>query len=202
MAIPALTGDRPWSDLCAEEKRARALAVADELFARGGVELPMPALAEAIGVGVGSIYRLFDGKEDVLAALVIARIEAVRERFEAAAEADDPWQGLRRATLDSVDAAASDHLAQRAWELSARPDVQPFRTAAGKAIEAVVERARAAGALRDDVTTQDVGLVLATAKRAEGLEPGGARRLAELVLRGMAAGAPPPPPPPASATSA
>ncbi len=184
MAIPAQS---PWTDLSADEKRARTLAVADELFARGGVELPMPALADAIGVGVGSIYRLFDGKEDVLAALVIARIDAARERFEAALLAPDAFAGLCDATLASVDAAASDHLAQRAWELSERADVQPSRTAARAAIAAVVERARAAGALREDVTVDDVGLIFTAVKRAEGLEPGGARRLAELVLRGLAA---------------
>lgn len=186
MAIPALTA-RPWAELSADEKRARTLAVADELFAREGVELPMPALAEAIGVGVGSIYRRFGCKEDVLAALVIARIDAVRARFEAAAEAGDAWEGLRGATLDSVEAAAGDHLAARAWELSIREDVQPARRAAHAAIARAVERARAAGALRDDATVDDIGLILATVRHAHGLEPGGARRLAELALRGLAA---------------
>lgn len=185
MAIPAVA-ERPWSELSPEEKRARALAVADELFAREGIEAPMPALADAIGIGVGSIYRQFCSKEDVLAALVIARIDAVRERFEAALDADDAWEGLRRATLDSVAAAARDHLAQRAWEIGQREDVQPARAAAGAAIDAVVERARAAGALRDDATAEDIGLILIAVKRAEGLGAGGARRLAELVLRGIA----------------
>jgi AcrR family transcriptional regulator len=186
MAIPALTG-RPWAELTSEEKRARTLAVADELFAREGVELPMPALAEAIGVGVGSIYRRFGCKEDVLAALVVARIDAARVRFEAAAEDDDAWEGLRRAILESVEAAAGDHLAARAWELSSREDVEPARRAAHAAVVGAFERARAAGALRDDATVEDVGLILATVKHAHGLEPGDARRLAELALRGLAA---------------
>jgi AcrR family transcriptional regulator len=186
MAIPALT-EPPWAELSPEAKRARTLAVADELFARKGVEVPMPALAEAIGVGVGSIYRQFGCKEDVLAALVIARIEAVRARFEATAHADDPWESLREAALESVDSAARDHLAARAWDLSARDDVQQVRRAARVALARAVERARAAGALRPDATVDDLGLVLAVAKQADGLEPGGARRLAELALRGLAA---------------
>jgi AcrR family transcriptional regulator len=184
MAIPALTG-RPWADLNADEKRARALAVADELFAREGTDVPMPALAEAIGVGVGSIYRQFGCKEDVLAALVVARIDAVRERFEAAAADPDPWDGLRQATLDSVEAAARDHLAQHAWELSRRADVLPARLATLAAIGAAVERARAAGALREDASVDDFRLAMIGVRYAEDLAPGGARRLAELALRGL-----------------
>jgi AcrR family transcriptional regulator len=186
MVIPALT-ERPWSELSPDEKRARTLAIADDLFAREGVDVPMPALAEAIGVGVGSIYRQFGCKEDVLAALVIARIEAVRARFEATADADDPWEALRRATLESVEAATRDHLAARAWQLSEREDVRPVRLAAHAAMARAVERAQAAGALRDDATVEDLRLVFAAARWADALEPGGARRLAELALRGIAA---------------
>ena len=186
MAIPALT-ERPWAELSPEAKRARTLAVADELFARKGVEVPMPALAEAIGVGVGSIYRQFGCKEDVLAALVISRIQAVRERFEATAEAPDPWEALREATLESVEAAACDHLTARAWELGEREDVQPVRLAAHAAIARAVQRAQEAGALRADATVEDLRLVFAAARWADALEPGGARRLAELALRGLAA---------------
>jgi AcrR family transcriptional regulator len=180
MAIPAQTG-KPWSELCNEEKRARTLAVADALFARDGVDVPMPALAEAIGIGVGSIYRQFASKDDVLAALMIARIDSARERFLAALE-EDPWEGLCRAVLETVETATADHVSMAAWEeLSRRPDVQPAREAVSAVLEQVVARARAAGALREDVTAEDVRLIFGAAR----LEPRGARRLAELMLRGM-----------------
>jgi AcrR family transcriptional regulator len=186
MAIPALT-EIPWSELTAEAKRERTLAVADELFAREGIDAPMPALAEAIGVGVGSIYRQFECKQDVLAALVVARIDAAREGFEAALDARDAFEGLRRATLECVETAARDHLAQAAWNLHDHPEVQPVRLAARAAIRAALDRARDAGQLRDDVTVGDFTLIMHAVKRAEETEPGGAIRLAELVLRGMRA---------------
>jgi AcrR family transcriptional regulator len=184
MAVPVLT-QIPWSALTAEGKRGRTLAVADELFAREGIEAPMPALAEAIGVGVGSIYRQFACKQDVLAALVVARIDAARERYTAALLAEDPYEGLRRATLECVESAARDHLAQAAWDLHDHPDVQPSRHAARAAIGEALDRARAAGQVREDVTVEDFALILHAVKRAEESEPGGAVRLAELVLRGM-----------------
>ena len=186
MAIPALT-ETPWTELTADEKRARTLAVADQLFAREGIDAPMPALAEAIGVGVGSIYRQFACKQDVLAALVIARIDAARKGFEAALLAEDAYEGLRRATLECVESAARDHLAQAAWNLHDHPQVQPVRHAARAAIRAALDHAREAGQLRDDVTVDDFSLILHAVKRAEETEPGGAIRLAELVLRGMRA---------------
>jgi AcrR family transcriptional regulator len=180
MAIPAHK-EKPWAELSAEEKRTRTLAAADELFARKGTEAPMPALAEAIGIGVGSIYRQFASKDDVLAALIVARIDSVRQRFEAALH-EDPWAGLHRAVMDTVEAAAADHLAMHAWDqLADRPDVLPARARVGVALDAVVARAHGAGVLHPDVTAEDVRLIFGAAR----VEPRGARRLAELVLRGM-----------------
>src|SRR5689334_14787535 len=98
MAIPV-----PWASLTADEKRDRTLAVADELFAREGVDVAMPVLASALGVGVGSIYRQVGSKDDVLAALVISRSEVLRERFLATLDADDPWEALAAATHATVD---------------------------------------------------------------------------------------------------
>jgi AcrR family transcriptional regulator len=180
MAIPAQK-EKPWAELCAEEKRARTLAAADALFAREGTDATMPALAEAIGIGVGSIYRQFASKDDVLAALIVARIDSVCERFEAALH-EDPWEGLSRAVLDTVETAAADHLAMHAWDqLADRPDVLPARARVVEAIGAVVARAHGAGVLRPDVTAEDVRLIFGAAR----VEPRDAGRLAQLVLRGM-----------------
>ena len=58
--------------------------MADRLFAREGVDVSMPALAEAIGIGVGSIYRQVGSKDEIIAALVVRRSAVLRARFEAA----------------------------------------------------------------------------------------------------------------------
>src|SRR3954449_8156859 len=92
MAIPE------WSALSGDEKRARTLAAADDLFAREGLDVAMPVLAAAIGAGVGSIYRQVGAKEDVIAALVIERALALVRRFTAALEEPDAWAALERAS--------------------------------------------------------------------------------------------------------
>ena len=73
MAIP----DAGWAALDAATKRERILDAARELFAREGVDAPMPALASAVGVGVGSVYRCFPSKQDLFVALVVARYDEV-----------------------------------------------------------------------------------------------------------------------------
>jgi AcrR family transcriptional regulator len=184
MAIPA-----PWTTLSADEKRTRALAVADELFAREGLDVAMPVLAEAIGVGVGSIYRQVGTKDDLIGELVILRATTLAERFTAARDEPDAWAALRRATFATVEDCVADSLSQSAWDdaAAARADVAAAREAATRALAALVDRARAQGALRPDADHEDLRLVFKAVRELASLGAGGAHRLAELVLRGMAA---------------
>lgn len=177
----------PWSTLTADEKRTRSLEIAGELFARRGVDVPMPVLAEAIGVGVGSIYRQVGTKDDLLAALVIMRADALTERFRSTLGDPDPWAALRAATHATVDDCVADALSQSAWDAAASvsEDVRAAREEATAALALMVERARAAGALRDDASHEDLRLVFCALRELAGLGPAAAHRLAELALRGM-----------------
>lgn len=177
----------PWAALDADGKRARVLAVADDLFAREGLDVSMPTLAAAVGAGVGSLYRQVGRKEDIVAALVAQRVAAVARLFEDAAGSEDPWAALGAVTLEVVGSAMGDHLTREAWATSSEhPDVRAVRPRAAAGLERLVAAARATGALRADAGADDLRLVFRAAKDVEALGPGGARRLAELVLRGMA----------------
>lgn len=184
MTVPA-----PWATLSADEKRDRVLAVADELFARDGVDVPMPVLADAVGVGVGSIYRQVGSKDDVIAALVIARSRILRQRFLAALDDPDPWAALVAATHATVDDCIADALSQTAWDAAAfaSDEVRAARRGATDALAAMVDRARAAGALRADVTHEDLRLLFCALRELAGIGAGAAHRLAELTLRGIRA---------------
>lgn len=188
MTIPAST---PWERLSAEEKRARTLEVAGELFAREGIGLPMPALAEALGVGVGSIYRQVGRKDEVIAALVIARATILRERFlaAAAAAAGDPWEALVGATHTTVDDCLADAVTQTAWDEAAyaSEQVAAARAGATEALALMVARARDAGLLADDATHEDLRILFCSLRELSPIGAPAAHRLAELVLRGMRA---------------
>lgn len=185
MAVPP----PPWSTLTGAEKRARALDVANELFAREGLDVSMPALADAIGVGVGTIYRQVGTKEELIAALVIERSRVLRARFLAALDAPDPWRALVEAAHETVDDCIDDALTQTAWDEAAFASeaVRAARAEATDALARLVERARAAGALRDDATHEDLRLVFCALRELAGIGRASAHRLAELVLRGMRA---------------
>ncbi|HTU14488.1 MAG TPA: TetR/AcrR family transcriptional regulator [Solirubrobacterales bacterium] len=176
-----------WSALSADEKRARALEIADELFSRDGVDVAMPVLAEAIGVGVGSIYRQVGTKDDLIAALIVTRAETLRERFLATLEEPDPWAALVFATHATVDDCIGDALSQSAWDVaaSAYEEVRKAREGATDALRQMVERARRAGALRDDASHEDLRLIFTSLRELAGIGPAAAHRLADLVLRGM-----------------
>src|ERR1700720_143976 len=96
MSIPAPALTASWSDLDAEEKRATLLRAAGEVFARDGLAAPMPAVALAAGAGIGSVYRQFPSKRDLLAALVVERLQDAEDGAVAAlASLDGPWMALR-----------------------------------------------------------------------------------------------------------
>ncbi|MFI7386277.1 TetR/AcrR family transcriptional regulator [Streptomyces sp. NPDC049813] len=61
--------------------RDRLLDAAMELFYRDGVSLGVEALCRAAGVSKRSMYQLFGGKDDVLAASLERRMPAYGQRF-------------------------------------------------------------------------------------------------------------------------
>lgn len=183
MTVPA----QSWANLSASAKRDRALEVANDLFAREGLDTPMPRLAEELGIGVGSIYRQVGNKQDVIAALVIRRSEILRDRFTAALAKTDPWQALVEATHETVDDCIEDALSQTAWDEAAyaSAEVRQAREQATEALARLVERARQAGALRDDASHEDLRIAFFALRDLRSVGAEAAHRLAELVLRGM-----------------
>jgi AcrR family transcriptional regulator len=192
MSLPVEARDPggAWATRSPEEKRAHVLAVADELFSREGIDISVPDVARAAGVGVGSLYRQVGNKDALVAALLVRRADGMRERFAAAAAADvgDLGAALREAVLSTVDDGVHDRVLQEAW--NARSDDEAVRAAHARVLDALrllVRRAVAAGVLRADATETDLRLAFRGTAAAEALHSGGARRLAELVLTGLAA---------------
>src|ERR1700757_188784 len=78
----------------ARRNRAAVLAAAKRLFAEEGLDAQMPDVARAAKVGVGTVYRHFPTKDDLIAALVAERFERLAEKAREGAQADDPWEGI------------------------------------------------------------------------------------------------------------
>src|SRR5258706_8505106 len=97
MAIPAPTAPEPaqWSTLDAGSKRRRLLEAAEVVFARDGLDAPVPAIAAAAGAGIGSIYRAFACKQDIVAALAVERLAWFTREADAALAARDAGAALQ-----------------------------------------------------------------------------------------------------------
>jgi len=181
MAIPATAGTS-WSELDAEGKRARLLCAAGEVFARSGLEAPMPEVAAAAGAGVGSVYRQFPSKRELLAALVIERLESVREDAEAAlASPAGSWAALVDLLYEYGERQAGDDVVGEAMAcVSSDPEVDLAYAAMTAALGRLLEAARNEGRLRPDATTEDLRLLFAATRAVGQLGPGAWRRMLEL----------------------
>ena len=87
----------------ARANRARLIAAARELFRERGADAEMKEIAERAGLGVGTIYRNFPTKDDLLVALVMETVGEILGVIEAAARNDDPIAAIRHLLLGGFD---------------------------------------------------------------------------------------------------
>ncbi len=184
MVIPAAG----WAALDAVSKRERILDAARELFAREGVDAPMPALAAAVGAGVASVYRCFPSKHDLIAALVLARYDEVAARVRAALEGagEDAFGSLCALLWELAERQAVDDLMGWAGELVADdPPVRRRRAQVTASLDELLDLARAQGRLRSDASSRDVHLLFAATRAARTVDPDGWRRVLELFIAAL-----------------
>jgi AcrR family transcriptional regulator len=78
----------------AERNRQLLLRTAYELMATQGLDVPYEDIARAAGTGMGTMYRRFPQRQDLLDALFSEHIDTVTGVAEQAARYDDAWAGL------------------------------------------------------------------------------------------------------------
>ncbi len=152
------------------------------MFARSGLDAPMPEVAAAAGAGIGSVYRQFPSKRELLAALVTERLEAVTADAEAAiASPRGPWAALVALLHDYAERQAGDDVVGEAIGcVATEPDVARAYATTNEALERLLEAGREEGRLRPDATAEDLRLIFAATRAALQLEPGAWRRMLEL----------------------
>jgi AcrR family transcriptional regulator len=187
------------------------LAAAREVFAAMGADAPVSAVAERAGVGIGSLYRRYGSKDDLLRHLCML---AMRQSIAAAQEAlavPDAWDGLTGYIRAAV-AQGTGALAPLAGAIETTPEMWEASRRGRDLLGSLVSRAHAIGALRADATPLDVAHLiemfgrLGPAPRGSdehGTEEHAIRlRLLAIAIDGLRAGqatAPLPGPPPSAA---
>ncbi|MFC3891887.1 TetR/AcrR family transcriptional regulator [Lentzea rhizosphaerae] len=144
----------------ARENRARVLAVARELFAERGLEVPMAAIARRAGVGVATLYRRFPTKEALVLEAFTEQFDVCQAVFEEALIDPDPWRGFCTMIEKVCLLQATDRGFTAAF-VASFPDMHSeVRDRTWQGFAALVQRAKDSGQLRADFSPHDLTLVL------------------------------------------
>lgn len=178
----------------AERNRQRILKAASEVFNERGLEVSLDEIARYAGVGVGTVYRRFPTKEELVEALFVDRIDSVAAIAADALQAPDPWSGLVSFMEQMAEMMAGD-LGLRQMLMFAtygQDRVAYARQRNAPLVQRLVERAQAAGQLRTDLRQTDIPFIvflLAEATHlAHGASPEIWRRYLTLILDGLRPG--------------
>ena len=171
------------------------LRAALAVFATSGVDAPVREIAEKAGVGVGTVYRHFPQRSDLIKAIVRQEVDTGVEMASSLAANLGPLEALSAWMLGLVDfamkkrgLASALHSGDKAYE--ALPTYLEGRW--GPALQGLLDAASAAGAVRADVDSGELLLAgMRLAMPAGDGDVGQARRMVALLVDGLRYGAQP-----------
>jgi AcrR family transcriptional regulator len=168
------------------------LDAATELVRRDGEKVPMAQIAEHAGVGVGTVYRRFRSREELLGALVYRSFGLAVAN--AAAAADHPGSALEAIRVFFL-ATLRDRerfvLPLHGGPAVFTPATRELQAEVRAILRALIERGQAAGELRADLAPED--LIVAASLLSRPLPGTGdwdrlAHRQIDLMVHGLGGG--------------
>ncbi|NLE79605.1 MAG: TetR/AcrR family transcriptional regulator [Rhodococcus sp.] len=171
----------------------RILTSARVVFAEHGFEAKLADVAKHAGVGVGTVYRRFGSKEELVHALFQSRVDEVSTVAAQAEQVPDPWDGLvyfleHTCRMMSSDQGLRDLMMNGRVP---RTDLAAPRENFSRSLAALIERARRNGSLRDDIEPTDIPAIMfmlqATNDFAAAQSPDLWHRMLTIVLDGLRA---------------
>ena len=174
----------------AQRNLVRVLDAAREVFAEQGVDAPVTEIADRAGVGVGTIFRRFPTKDDLLVAVVEQRTQQLIEAADLALESPDPGAALR----GFMEKATAMQISDVCWceagaDLFEREGIRELTDVLVGKIGELLTSAQTAGQIRSDVRALDIPvLLMAVAKSGLMLEdavPGAWKRYLAIILDGL-----------------
>ncbi|MEU8379929.1 helix-turn-helix domain-containing protein [Streptosporangium sp. NPDC048865] len=153
---PPIEPERSHRRLDARRNHERVIAAARELFARHGLQMTVPQVAERAGVGRATVYRSYPTKDDLIVAIVQEQFQQLEQRTLAALRSDDAYRGLHEYIPDLLEHLTRNRgLAAAFFEGRLLP--------AGRLLELIgrlVEAAKPSGLIRQDACVLDLRVVL------------------------------------------
>ncbi|WP_263385491.1 TetR/AcrR family transcriptional regulator [Granulicella arctica] len=173
----------------AQRKMASLLQSAAEIFTKSGVDAPVREIAEHAGVGLGTVYRHFPQRSDLIVAVFQTQVDGCAEAASALASKYEPAEALARWLHRYADflstkrgLAAALHSGDPAY--AALPAY--FDKRLRPALQGLLNTAVLAKTLRADIEAEDLLHAVANLCRSRrDEEPAYARRMVDLLVDGL-----------------
>jgi AcrR family transcriptional regulator len=174
-------------------KMASLLKAAEEIFQESGVDAPVRSIAERAGVGLGTVYRHFPQRSDLIKAVFQSRVDACADAASELASQYEPGEALARWMQRFVDFIATKRglaAALHSGDPAYRALPRLFNTRLLPALKSLMDAAVAAGAVRPGIDAEELLHAVANLCRvSHEKEPAYARRMVALLVDGLRYGA-------------
>src|SRR5262245_4321132 len=145
----------------AQRNRDAILAAARQVFCDHGLEAPLEEIARRAGVGIGTLYRHFPTRVDLLDAVLADNVQAHVDAAEQALAMDDPWDGFtsyleQTSRLQAANLGLNDAMGMR---FPRAATVEALKARLFELVGQLVHRAQASGQLRADLTQEDLAFL-------------------------------------------
>ena len=142
----------------ARERRDKLIAAAQADFAAHGVDASLEKIARDAGVAIGTLYRHFPTRLDLLMAAFRPRLQEFLDGAVQSLEIDDPWEGFvsyleNLFRVQAGDRGFNDFLSRRFTD---NADTERIHDEMCRQIETVLVRGQDAGEVRPDITQADI----------------------------------------------
>jgi AcrR family transcriptional regulator len=168
------------------------LEAAKAAFATSGVHTPVREIAERAGVGVGTVYRHFPQRSDLVAAVFRHELDACADAAPALAAKHEPGEALERwlqryTSLLATKRGLAAALHSEAPAFEALPAC--FQEPLLPALASLLEAAAAVGQARADVKPSDLLQAVASLCLSAADDADQTRRMVTLLIYGLRYGA-------------
>lgn len=168
----------------AVRNRERILIAARDTFARDGVDVPLNVVAEAAGVGPGTLHRHFPTKEALLGAVIAGRLDDLADH--AAQLGSDPQEDFFAFLAELVDSGRGNLALAAA--LGGLPNglIEESAGRLSAALQALLDAAQRTGGVRQDVDVAELHAIITGVLATESRLPPSRRGLGlEIAIRGL-----------------
>jgi AcrR family transcriptional regulator len=184
----------------AARNRALLVQAAREVFAERGLEASLDDVAHHAGLGVGTAYRHFANKYELAQAIFAEAVDQVIDLADRAAEGDDAWGGIATFLEGVAEMQTADRgLREVLMGVHDPEQMERVNERISGPLNLMVERAKHAGSVRQDVEGTDIGIVVlmlcTVADVTSDVAPDLWRRYLPMLLDGLRAGSDLPVPP-------